>query len=259
MNIPYIGVTDFTSRDQVVSMTHCIPPWIDRLLHVGAMMSYKTLNNIPTATGWENIWLNEAGLNALFVKEPNVFNVLHYADYPGDNGESPKTDSSDLIKAIKICGPGVQGIQLDMIWPKQSLLSSVKDSFPGLSIILQVSSRAIEQALKHQLSVPDVLEGYDLNTIDYVLLDYGMGKGVPFAPEAALNLVSQVLTVMDQTKLAVAGGLGPDTYKNIASILAKYPNISCDAQGQLRDSGSAMDPLNMRRVEQYIKGICSLL
>lgn len=255
---PYIGVTDFTSRAQVIDLKDLIPPWVDRRLHVGAMMSYKTLNGIPTSSGWENIWLNEHGLRELFVPDSEVFNVLHYADYPDDNGKV-LTTPQDVVAACCLAGEGITGLQLDMIWPNPKILYEVKEAFPDLEIILQVSSKAIAYAWKHKLDMIDALSAYNDDHIDYILLDYGMGRGTPFNPTQAVELVEAALTVYSQRRVALAGGLGPNTFNNLKPIFDKYPDISCDAQGQLRASGSAKDPLDIHRVSEYILGVSSLL
>lgn len=259
MNTPYIGVTDFVFSSHVDVIKELIPPWVDRRLHVGAMMSHKTLHGIPTSTGWEKIWLNQMGLGALFYTkdDPLIFNVLHYADYP-ENG-IVKTTPRDVIKAVDIAGPCVQGLQLDMIWPSKKLINEVKGAYPDLEIIMQVSHKALEQAHSHDLSMTDVLSTYPLDALSYILIDFGMGRGTPFDPQHALSLIEEALTVLPQRKIAVAGGLGPDTYENLRPILRKYPDISCDAQGQLRPSMKATDPLDMQRVTKYVNGVCSLL
>ena len=114
--MPYIGVTDFVSYDQVLQAVACIPENMNRRLHVGVMMSYKTLHGIPTETGWEKIWPRDEVLRTIFQPHPKVFNVLHYADY----GQPYVTTSEDLILACKEAGPHLQGLQLDMIWPKST-------------------------------------------------------------------------------------------------------------------------------------------
>lgn len=263
MTTPYIGVTDFTTKAQVKEAISHLLPWTDRRLHVGVMISYKTLNKIPTATGWENIWLNEKQMHAVFEKEsgehhPDQFNVIHYADYPDETGKVA-TKIDDLIRAVKYAGPNVDGIQLDMIWPNGKFIGQLKEEFPKLEVILQVSSKAEEWAQKYKMTAADVLQGYDESYIDYILLDAGMGRGIEFDPGVVLGQILSVMFQFPEEKIAVAGGLGPDTYKNLKPILQRYPKISCDAQGQLRPSGKATDPLDMKRVTAYIDGICSLL
>lgn len=248
MNIPYIGVTDFTDHQQVLEAAACIPTSINRRLHVGAMMSYKTLNNIPTSKGWDQIWLNQDGLHNLFVEDKSVFNVLHYADY------DDKTTLLDLIRVIQIAGPGVEGLQLDMKWPTPTLLSNFKSIFPHIKLIQQIGHTAIKESHDWERD----LASYE-GVVDYILLDCGMGKSVTFTPEYMLFLLSTALKYFDQDQIAVAGGLGPETYINLKPVLELYSHVSCDAQGRLRPSHNAVDPLDMELVKKYITSVCSLI
>lgn len=248
MNVPYIGVTDFTSHEQVLEAAAAIPTGVNRRLHVGVMTSFKVLNNIPTSSGWENIWLSREQMHDVLRKDPTVFNVIHYADY------DDQTNLLHLIAAIDRAGPGVEGLQLDMLWPVPSMLSQFKAIMPHIKLIQQVSSKAIEQSGDWERDIA-AYEG----VVDYILLDAGMGRGITFDPTQTINMISTALKYFDQDQIAVAGGLGPETYTNMKPILERWPNISCDAQGRLRPSHNAKDPLNMEYVTKYISGVCSLL
>jgi hypothetical protein len=256
MSKPYIGVTDFTTRNQVVNMAGLIPASANRRLHVGAMISYKTLNDIPTSTGWENIWLNERGLKELFVNDWSVFNVLHYADYGHERSKRAPTTIEHLLMALDRAGPHVNGLQLDMVWPAPTMIAELRYARPGIEIIQQISSKAKQEA---GIKWVDKMEQY-AGVVDYILLDSGMGKGIPFDSATVLYDIEISLSCgFSQNQIAVAGGLGPDTYMALLPVLDRYPNISCDAQGRLRPSGSATDPLDFDCVRQYIAGVCSLL
>lgn len=256
--MPYIGVTDFTSRDQVEQVKKHIPNHINRRLHVGAMTSYKTQNYIPTSAGWEKIWLPSHALQQLFVDDDQVYNVIHYADYGHTDTSRAPTTVFDLVHAWDMCGPHVHAIQLDMVWPEESLIREFKHVVPTSQIILQVSSTALEFSDPH-VDWREVLGPYE-QLVDYVLIDTGMGKGIVFDPSKALERVEGAIQVgFDPDRIVVAGGLGPDTYTNLKLILDIYPDVSCDAQGRLRSSHNSRDPLNLQRVEQYVAGVCSLL
>lgn len=254
-SVPYIGVTDFMSHDQVLQAVAAISEDVFRRLHVGHMMSYKTYHGIPTETGWENIWLRGEKLEALFQPHPKVFNVLHFADY---SHPYSLTDSSDLIGACKECGPYLQGLQLDMIWPRASLIQEVKSAFPHLEIILQLGKTSLQILEKSEGFFDLELERYS-KYVDYFLIDWGMGKGQPMDLEMVGSYLDMSCEVLSQEKIAVAGGLGPHTYEVIRGFLQKYPLVSCDAQGQMRSTCKATDPIEMERVCEYIQGVCSLL
>lgn len=248
MTTPYIGVTDFTSHAQVTQAVACIPEDIRRRLHVGVMCSWKTLNNVPTNTGWEHIWPTTEQLQLIFQANDRVYNVIHYADY------EDRTTLPDIMRAVDRCGPHVDAIQLDMKWPHPKLLSGFKACYPHIDVIQQISHTAIMESPDWERDLA-MYEGL----ASYVLLDCGMGRGTPFNPDHMIQLVETALMSFEEDQIAVAGGLGPDTYRNLEPVLSMYPSISCDAQGQLRPTLSAVDPIDMDRVQGYIRGVCSLL
>lgn len=255
MNKPYIGATDFTSRSQVERAKAAIPAGVNRRLHVGVMTSYKVLTNQPSK--WADVWLKPHQIQELF-QDDGSYNVIHYADYGHTEIDRAPTTVLDLVKAWDMCGAYVHAMQLDMVWPAESLIQEFLYARPNAEVILQVSSTAINDVGDEWL---DYINGYD-NLVHYILLDTGMGRGVEFDPQAALSRVRQVLKetyFFEPYRIAVAGGLGPNTYGNLKPIFDVYPEVSCDAQGKLRPSGNAMDPLDIDLTEQYIRGVCSLL
>jgi hypothetical protein len=253
-NVPYIGVTDFASHEQVLQAVACIPEHINRRLHVGLMMSYKTLNGIPTQTGWEKIWPDEKGLQEIFQPHPKVFNVLHYADY----AEPDWTTARHLAQALGRCGPYVQGLQLDMVWPPSSMLHEFKSQFPHIEVILQIGKKALGKMEGLARFLDDRMEAY-LGSVDYFLIDWGMGTGQPMQVSSVLDYVRVARKVVPHDMIAVAGGLGPSTAHLLSDVFRLSKSISTDMQGQMRSSGKATDPIEMNRVCTAIQGICSLL
>lgn len=254
MNISYIGATDFVTREQVERARAAITV-PGRVLHVGVMTSYKVLNGLPSK--WADMWLKPHQIQELF-QDDGSYNVIHYADYGHTAEDRAPTTVLDLVKAWDMCGAHVHAIQLDMVWPAESLIEEFLFMRPQADVILQVSSTAIDEVGAEWL---DYINHYD-NLARYILLDTGMGRGIEFDPAQGLSRVRQVLNgtyFFQQEQIAVAGGLGPNTYSNLKPILDTYPAISCDAQGKLRPSGNAMDPLDIELTEQYIRGVCSLL
>jgi hypothetical protein len=59
--------------------------------------------------------------------------------------------------------------------------------------------------------------------------------------------------------IVIAGGLGPDTVPLAEPVLRQVPDASLDAQGKLRPSGSALDPIDWDMAERYIRAACKLV
>lgn len=248
MPVPYIGITDFTQFYQVEETRYLFDNWHDRRcpprrLHVGVMMSRKTLLGIPTR--WSNALPPKETIASIF-RSPDTMNCLHYADYD-------MVDlSANLKKAIEWGGGGINAIQLDMAWPDLTAIEeAVLRSGKELEVILQVGSRAIEAVGSDPEKVARKVERY-AHFVDFVLLDKSSGKGVPMDAEALAPFVRTLKQACPNLGIAVAGGLGPDTLKLVRPLVVEFPDLSIDAQGKLRPSGNALDPIDWEMARLYI-------
>jgi hypothetical protein len=252
--VPYFGVTDFQTREQVLQAKACIPAALHRKLHVGAMTSRKVVRGIPTRLGWEKIWLNAQGLQALFCQDDEVMNTLHYADLDDPN----ETTLYDLTRACAMCGPHLHALQMDMIWTRQDIISDLKENFPGLEVILQVSSMALTHLDMRGIPLPKMLSTY-VGVADRILIDMSVGRGVPLNPGFTLELLKETTQIFSEESHVVGGGLGPYTFERMEQVFERHPTISTDMQGQMRSSGNATDPVEMDRVCTSLRGLSSLL
>lgn len=249
----YIGITDFTCFEEVELMSRFFDTEeykpADMKLHVGVMMSYKTLNNLPTK--WADVFPNKESLAAIFSSN-QVMNCLHYADYTN-------TDvTSSLTQAIAYGGSRLHAVQLDMVWPQPDEITlAMQASGQVLELILQINTEAMRQVGDTPLGVVRRLAEYD-GLITHVLLDKSMGRGVEMDAEALLPYAEAIAEHYPHLGLVVAGGLGPDTMHLAAPLLRRFPSMSIDAQGQLRRSGSARDPIDWDRAADYIRAASQL-
>lgn len=249
--LPYISITDFMHPDQVRAMSAVLKKTgSSHKLGVGVMMSYKTLHGLPTK--WMDAFPKNQDIENIFINSTDVFNVLHYADY---NGES---SGLDYATGLSWCGPNVDAIQFDMIWPKVEDLEYV--AYRGahnrlpIEIILQVGSNAMEAAGNDPCKVAEKLfRYYHADCLDRVLLDKSMGKGQPMNAEILLPYIREIKAYFSDLDIVVAGGLGPETMHLVEPILAEFPDVSIDAQGRLRGSGNALDSIDWDRAAEYLK------
>jgi hypothetical protein len=252
---PYIGITDFTSFKQVEEMSQIfhdhIPRRSKRKLHVGVMMSYKTLHGIPSK--WGNVFPAKESIANIF-RSDNVYNCLHYADY--DN--NPELWRS-LSEAISYGGIGIHAIQLDMVWPDPGeVANGVHTSRKHIEVILQVGSKAIEAANNDPAQVISRLEDYE-GVIHRVLLDKSGGKGLGMDAAALLPFARAIRERFPKLGLVAAGGLGPVTMYLVEPLARQIPDLSIDAQGRLRPSGKAQDPINWTMAGMYLMRALRLL
>ncbi len=248
MKTPYIGITDFMSATEAERMLkffgECGAVEAGRRLMVGVMMSYKTLNGIPTK--WTAAFPAKETIKDIFISHPLAFNTLHYADYEGFDV------ARSIERAASFGGPNMHAIQLDMIWPDPRFILDFRERHPWIQIIIQGNSNAMDVVDNNPIKFVNRLHEYS-DTIDYVLLDKSMGKGLGMNAYALLPFARVISKCIPSLGIAVAGGLGPDTLNLLDPLLPEFPNLSIDAQGKLRPSGSALDPIDWRMAELYLQ------
>lgn len=215
-----------------------------RLLHVGVMISYKTLKGLPTK--WTSVFPAKDKLKDIFSID-GVLNILHYADY-----EDQPDLANSLCAAVDFCGENLQGVQLDMIWPDPKELTTFCKKHPTHKIILQIGKNAMEQIGDSPEAAVQRLAKYQ-GTVAGVLLDRSMGQGKGMDAQALLPYARAISKAFPEITLAAAGGLGPKSMHLVEPMLQEFPNLSIDAQGQLRPSGNAMNPVDWQMAAEYLK------
>ena len=257
--VPYVGITDFLKFKQVEAMLKVLKKHrrlgSKRKLHVGVMMSYKTLHDIPSR--WSQVFPPKETIRDIFAsgfQSVDVYHCLHYADYDRNHGLW-----KSLSRAISYGGIGIHALQLDMPWPDPAQIASgVHASRKQIEVILQVGKDAIEEAGNDPEMVTQRLEDYE-GVIHRVLLDKSMGKGVGMDASALLPFASAIRTRFPNLGLVVAGGLGPETMHLVEPLVEKFPDVSIDAQGRLRASGSALDPIDWDIARRYLTKALAVL
>lgn len=245
MRRQYIGITDFTDDLQSWAMLDVLlrSTKKDRMLMVGLMMSRKTLNGLPSK--WSTVFPSNQSISKIFIAHHSAYNTLHYADY----------DGIDVLRNLKRAaffgGKKMDAMQLDMVWPDVVAVRVFRDAYPDVELVLQVNSVALTQCDDDPKKVLDRLSAYR-DAVDYVLLDKSMGRGKGMDASALLPFVRILRERRPDLGIAVAGGLGPETIHLAEPVIREFPEVSIDAQGRLRPSGSALDPIDWDIAEEYI-------
>lgn len=245
---PYVGLCDIPDADfaraTLAAFDACGGPATGRRVMIGVMTSYKRLCGLPTK--WSAIYPPPDEIASIFVSHPSAMNTVHYADYDGIDIE----DSIEM--ATRFGGPLMDAIQLDMIWPDPAVLHRFRLRRPEVEVVLQVGERALEEVgddprlLVHELFRHGT-------SLDWVLLDKSGGRGKGMDAEALLPFVRAIRRDLPDLGIVVAGGLGPDTLDLIDPILAVHSDVAMDAQGQLRASGNALEPMERDRALRFVE------
>lgn len=248
---PYIGMTDVPDAAWLASMLQLYRQsggeMLEHKLHAGVMTSYKVLKGIKTS--WATVWPKPEEIADIFVRDQCVMNVLHYADYEDKDRDLAGT----LMRVAELGGPYLHALQLDMPWPDVAALKKFEKRRPPVYVILQVGEVALKRVGNDIDEVVNRLQVYS-SSIDGVLLDLSMGRGKSMNAALLRPFILAFRSRLPHLSITVAGGLGPDTLHLVAPLVAEFPSISIDAQGQLRPSGSSKDPIDRERSERYLRG-----
>lgn len=244
----FIGITDFTKQEETEDMLSVLQNKNTRLsLGVGVMMSYKTLHKIPSK--WTNVFPKNEDVSSIFIKDSNLYNVLHYADY----------DESDfynsIILASEIGGKNIDAVQLDMVWPDPNTIINYRKHYSNVDVILQVGKNSFDQINNNVDVFIEKINRYDFS-INGILLDRSMGRGIPINADLFRPFIESSLNKRPDLKIVVAGGLGPYTINLIEPLVKDYPMISIDAQSKLRLTENAKDPIDWNMAKNYL--ICAI-
>ncbi len=248
MNVPYIGITDFTNFDQVKRMLSVFKKHsqrgLNRKLHVGVMMSYKTLHGIETQ--FSKVFPPKETIASIFASD-ETYNCLHYADYRGH----PELWKS-LLHAIQYGGMGIDALQLDITWPDPGeVANAVHASRKNLEVILQVGNKAFEEAGDDPDAVVERLRDYE-GVICRVLLDRSAGRGIGMDAVGLIPYARAIRNAFPDLGIVAAGGLGPESVDLVRPLVLEFLDLSIDAQGKLRPSGDILDPVDWNFAERYL-------
>lgn len=236
---PYVGVTGFMSRDEVEAVitnagfSNYLPG--GRLM-VGVLLSDKTLyrgtNKHP------NIFPKVEDIANIFTDTSGLLNLLHYSTHSSGSDNL----RGELFGALRAGGPNCNGFQLNIAWPDHVVLREVKHSHPEITIVLQIGSKAFELVGNSPAGLVGRLREY-VGVVDYILLDPSGGLGFSFDHDITLRYIEAlVLSGLDQSfGIGVAGGLHSGNLDRLSLLMRIYPQLSFDAQGQLRDAEGNLD------------------
>jgi len=249
--MPYIGVTGLTTEKEVSwlvwRLANCHRSKSDGTLKPGRCLVVGVLVSDKTMRGEENRWPNRfpsvsqiasifktAFETAEWVGGLMTICVAHY------NTHDPDTLGAQLSELHSACGRYNSGVQLNVRWPQHKQLEEYRQGVPAdHRVILQLGSRAMDGLSPEQIG-EKVAEYGDL--ITDVLVDPSGGKGLPFEPLSYSPVLDAILQATSgRIGLGYAGGLSSESAGALEALHRRYPNISIDAEGRLRDCNDKLD------------------
>ncbi|MDO8408385.1 MAG: hypothetical protein Q7S95_04140 [bacterium] len=237
---PYIGVTGFTDRQQVIEAFFHVPDNAHRRLMVGVLASYKSLRRLPMREQWAKQTPPSDELHSIFFEHPQVLNLIHYsADIFVD-----KELCDDLLALAHHAGSVLHGFQLNIVWPSSIALRDFHRFVrkQKLSVVLQINHGSIALAGGTPVAIVEKLRRYE-GLIQHLLVDASGGLGKALNVSWAQLYLRAFRDAQLPFALGVAGGFGPNSMEPIKELLAEFPDLSWDAQGRLRDKDHRLNPI----------------
>lgn len=234
--VPYIGVAGLSTRHQAEALIAQVPPNHSRSLALGVLVSERTLcgqqNSMP------HLFPPVESLRKLLVSHNGVLSTVHF----GTRGYD--TLAEQLLALIKIAGPNLGAVQLNLAWPSPDQLHRLDEMVEvhgcaRPNLILQIGREA--QKLRGGPSaMARRLRTYE-GLIDAVLIDTSGGSGTLFDLEHSAELLDAVRCAVPWIGVGLAGGIGPDNLERLIPLLRRCPDLSIDSQKLLRTPDDHLD------------------
>lgn len=175
--------------------------------------------------------------------------------------DSKETKEALLVqfeRLVDLGGSNFDGIQLNIAWPDPRSLERFRRLYSGMykqfQLILQINSKAFKEVSSPKKIASKIKNEY-LGLADYVLLDLSGGYGKLLNPIALEPFVEKIQEEIPGLGIVLAGGLSSETLNLVEPLVRKYPFLSIDAEGRLRDKN---DNLDMEMAKKYLRGAFSL-
>ena len=252
---PYVGITGPVNTFEVESICKKFresgysmgSPHIPML---GFLVSYKTLNNLPTANKrYPQVHVLR---DLLAETQKDVLTMVHYNTKEMPSLAGQVAQIFDGIYQNKLC----RALQMNIIWPDVRQVRAVREKFPEMQIVFQASHKAMENKSPKEI-IAGIGEYGD--TLDYVLIDPSGGRGLEFDIEQSLAVYSELREKLPDLTVGFAGGFnGRNVDTVVEKLIAKLgsTDFCIDAEGGLRDKISEEygdDILNIDSVRRYLQ------
>ncbi|MEO8691326.1 MAG: hypothetical protein ABI397_00910 [Candidatus Saccharimonas sp.] len=265
---PYIGVSGVVDTEQQrFLLDQFAQQNIDdaRHLALGVKVVHKT-QYLDVANKYGPEWypVGESALASAL--EPYDRNSLRVAqvyfdvEHVGDEGYRNK-----FMERIRRRGAAwLTAVQFDMLpWHRDSkfldFIENVK-SETGFKVLLQAHGEAMNELGPNDIVCK--LGGY-ASALDYILFDASHGNGVQLDTHALRPFLEAAYNSneLSGVGIGIAGGLNAEVVRqDLPELLADYPDLSWDAEGQLHPVGlDGKRPLDMEVTSRYLEASAAVL
>lgn len=236
---PYVGVSGITREKEAEWALDALPMESSHDLMVGILASWKSIRSHKLNKKLRSQFPNLKKIKNLVRYEPGTLNLVHYCP------EKKRMNDivGDLYKLYWQSDEGLNGFQINLLWPDVEIYKEIRREFgPGIRLVQQVPPGLLDTMTPIELC--NKLSCYD-GLIDEILLDPSAGTGC----NLDLKKIKKYIREIKRSSLDIigaAGGLGPDSTGSIEELAGEFPDLSIDAQSNLRAEGK-IDKCSLRK------------
>lgn len=257
--LPYTGIAGFTTAQEVHRVVadsptiFCFgtPHFGHRQLAIGVLVSQETMDGRPPrkypdrypAIDKIREIIDAASLpyvyrvswqpkteGTIFDLRKRCLRLIHYSG-PGE-GLCTRLD-----RLCEIAGPNLDGFQLNMVWPPAAELKSWAMDHPTMRVILQVNRRMYAHVARTpKMLIDEIAKTYLPWCITDILFDLSGGTGLKIDLAGAWLAIKGLYDAFGgQVGIGLAGGLDKNSVRELKPFFQKWPDLSIDAEGMIRD------------------------
>jgi hypothetical protein len=254
MPFPYFGISDFTSLSTVESVLSIFrarkAPSLKYKFQIAVMMNPSSLHG--EGARLHHIYPPREQISAI-LSSNEAYNCLRYTDYGKD-----KDLWKSLAKAISYGGFNLDALQLDMVWPDRDMIKKAVPNYRNdLEVILQIGHRSLHEMGNDPRQVVEKLSEYQ-GIIHRVFLDNGGGGSHHVDHVEILPYLALIHRKFPDLGLGIACGIGAEGVREIAPLVAAFPNLSFAAKGS-RLGSKQEEPIDPELAEKFIADALQLL
>ena len=233
----YIGITGFTTPEEVAAVVADLPARPGRLLMCGVLLSNALLSGQTSDA--PNRCPPPGAIASIFSDDPRCLNLVHYRPRPGANL------ADALVQATEVGGPNCHGVQINATrgapWPEPAALTEYRHRSAPQRIVLQAGREAMASVDGDPTRLARRCAEYTGIVTD-VLVDASEGLGIPLDAIRSARYLEAMASAAPDLDLVVAGGLSAGNIAELLSpLLPQWADVSIDAEGRLRDGEDRLD------------------
>lgn len=259
---PYVGVTGYTSVDQIDAVHRAARPVLGRRVLMDGLLIW--------AHDLDERWRQAVEAPADFPRRfASISAAAGITQQPSDislrlvhfrTGHERLLDEQ-LAQCVDRLGPYLDGFQIN--WLKQPHPGELAEfrrhhnarrresKLPPGVMVLQLHPQLLAMT-GEAMTLVRYLEPYVGNdAVTHVLFDPSGGLGRRFNPPVAVQALRQLRSAFPQLHLGVAGGLGPDNVDELLRpVWTADANVSIDVEGRIRHSHT--DEFDSDKAAQFV-------